>query len=223
MVREGVQRRHAQGRDGAWKDAAKAPGGVRSRQKLRSSSSVPARVMGAMCSMVCSSRKMSHRAGRSSGGGGGGGAGGARPRCAGPRLFGAERPQGDRPDGGYPPGRAAAGGLLVPEDVPQGGQVVHGELLQDQALRLQMHRYHSRLSSRSSSPPDRGFSAPVGRKPSRQYLREGGGLAGWLLFSQVDAPGIYELGWVLRRDCWGKGLAGEGSGLSHEYGCIPPK
>ena len=60
-------------------------------------------------------------------------------------------------------------GLLVPEDVPQGGQVVHGELLQDQALRLQMHRYHSRLSSRSSSPPDRGFSAPVGRKPSRQY------------------------------------------------------
>ena len=39
-------------------------------------------------------------------------------------------------------------------------------------------------------------------------LREGGGLAGWLLFNQVDAPGIYELGWVLRRDCWGKGLAG---------------
>ena len=33
----------------------------------------------------------------------------------------------------------------------------------------------------------------------------------WLLFSQVDAPGIYELGWVLRRDCWGKGLAGEAS------------
>ncbi|MDE6839776.1 MAG: GNAT family N-acetyltransferase [Oscillospiraceae bacterium] len=42
-------------------------------------------------------------------------------------------------------------------------------------------------------------------------LRAGGGLAGWLLFNQVDAPGIYELGWVLRRDCWGKGLAREAS------------
>lgn len=54
----------------------------------------------------------------------------------------------------------------------------------------------------------------VERTPSGAFaarLREGDGLAGWLLFSQVDAPGIYELGWVLRRDCWGKGLAGEAS------------
>lgn len=48
-------------------------------------------------------------------------------------------------------------------------------------------------------------------------LREGGGLAGWLLFNQVDAPGIYELGWVLRRDCWGRGLAGEASRALLEY------
>ena len=53
-------------------------------------------------------------------------------------------------------------------------------------------------------------------------LREGGALAGWLLFNQVDAPGIYELGWVLRRDCWGKGLAGEASRalLAHAFGAL---
>ena len=38
-----------------------------------------------------------------------------------------------------------------------------------------------------------------------------GGLAGYVLFNQVDAPGIYELGWVFRRDCWGRGLAREAS------------
>lgn len=42
-------------------------------------------------------------------------------------------------------------------------------------------------------------------------LREGGALAGYVLFHPVDAPGIYELGWVFRRDCWGKGLAREAS------------
>ena len=53
-------------------------------------------------------------------------------------------------------------------------------------------------------------------------LRVGGALAGWLLFNQVDAPGIYELGWVLRRDCWGKGLAGEASRalLAHAFGVL---
>lgn len=44
-----------------------------------------------------------------------------------------------------------------------------------------------------------------------------GGLAGYLLFNQVDAPGIYELGWVFRRDCWGKGLAREASEALLEY------
>jgi len=49
-------------------------------------------------------------------------------------------------------------------------------------------------------------------------LRDGG-LAGYVLFSQVDAPGIYELGWVFRRDCWGKGLAREASAalLDHAF------
>ena len=38
----------------------------------------------------------------------------------------------------------------------------------------------------------------------------------------MDAPGIYELGWVLRRDCWGKGLAGEASRalLAHAFGAL---
>jgi len=36
-----------------------------------------------------------------------------------------------------------------------------------------------------------------------------GAVIGWLLFNQVDAPGIYELGWVLRRDCWRQGFAEE--------------
>lgn len=69
--------------------------------------------------------------------------------------------------------------------------------------------------------------APMTREGTERFLRSfcvertppgafavqlrGGGLAGYVLFSQVDAPGIYELGWVLRRDCWGKGLAREAS------------
>lgn len=59
----------------------------------------------------------------------------------------------------------------------------------------------------------------VERTPPGAYAAQlrGGGLAGWLLFNQVDAPGIYELGWVLRRDCWGKGLAGEASRALLEY------
>ena len=48
-------------------------------------------------------------------------------------------------------------------------------------------------------------------------LRSGGGLAGYVLFNQVDAPGIYELGWVFRRDCWGRGLARETSAALLEY------
>lgn len=53
----------------------------------------------------------------------------------------------------------------------------------------------------------------VERTPPGAFAAQlrGGGLAGWLLFNQADGPGIYELGWVLRRDCWGKGLAGEAS------------
>ncbi len=41
--------------------------------------------------------------------------------------------------------------------------------------------------------------------------RADGALIGYLLFHAIDAPGIYELGWVFRRDCWGKGLAREAS------------
>lgn len=52
-----------------------------------------------------------------------------------------------------------------------------------------------------------------------QDLRDGT-LAGWLLFHGVDAPGIYELGWVLRRDLWGRGLAAEAGRalLRHAFG-----
>ena len=49
--------------------------------------------------------------------------------------------------------------------------------------------------------PPGGFAAQL----------RGGELAGYVLFNQVDAPGIYELGWVFRRDCWGRGLAREAS------------
>ncbi len=75
--------------------------------------------------------------------------------------------------------------------------------------------------------------APMTREGTEEFLREfcvertppggfaaqlrGGPLAGYLLFNQVDAPGIYELGWVLRRDCWGKGLAREASRALLEY------
>lgn len=47
-------------------------------------------------------------------------------------------------------------------------------------------------------------------------LREAG-LVGYVLFNQVDAPGIYELGWVLRRELWGMGLAREASRALLEY------
>lgn len=77
------------------------------------------------------------------------------------------------------------------------------------------------------------FMAPMTREETEGFLRSfcvertppgayaaqlrDGALAGYLLFNQVDAPGIYELGWVLRRDCWGKGLAREASMALLEY------
>lgn len=75
--------------------------------------------------------------------------------------------------------------------------------------------------------------APMTREGTEEFLRSfcvertppgafaaqlrGGGLAGYLLFNQVNAPGIYELGWVFRRDCWGKGLAREASMALLDY------
>ncbi|MDE6280236.1 MAG: GNAT family N-acetyltransferase [Oscillospiraceae bacterium] len=61
----------------------------------------------------------------------------------------------------------------------------------------------------------------VARTPPGAFaaqLREVG-LVGYVLFNQVDAPGIYELGWVFRRDCWGRGLAREASEalLNHAF------
>lgn len=77
--------------------------------------------------------------------------------------------------------------------------------------------------------------APMTREGTEEFLRSfcvertppgafaaqlrGGGLVGYVLFNQVDAPGIYELGWVFRRDCWGHGLAREASAalLGHAF------
>ena len=77
--------------------------------------------------------------------------------------------------------------------------------------------------------------APMTREGTEEFLRSfcvertppgafaaqlrGGALAGYVLFNPVDAPGIYELGWVFRRDCWGKGLAREASAalLDHAF------
>ena len=36
-----------------------------------------------------------------------------------------------------------------------------------------------------------------------------GQLAGYVLFCPMDEPGVYELGWFLRRNLWGRGYAGE--------------
>jgi len=81
--------------------------------------------------------------------------------------------------------------------------------------------------------------APYTEEETREFLRtfcverdppgacaavrkEDGRLIGYLLCKQIDEPGIYELGWVLRRDCWGKGLAGEASRavLAHAFSAL---
>ena len=52
----------------------------------------------------------------------------------------------------------------------------------------------------------------VERTPPGAYaaaLKEGGRVIGYLLCSQIDAPGIYELGWVFHRAYWRQGYAGE--------------
>lgn len=44
--------------------------------------------------------------------------------------------------------------------------------------------------------------------------KEDGKLIGYLLCNQIDAPGIYELGWIFHRDFWRQGCAYEAvSGL----------
>ena len=40
-------------------------------------------------------------------------------------------------------------------------------------------------------------------------LRDTGKVIGWLLCNEVDSPGIYELGWIFRRDVWRRGYAYE--------------
>lgn len=39
-------------------------------------------------------------------------------------------------------------------------------------------------------------------------LRDGGGLIGYILFKEMEA-GVYEIGWIFRRDCWRQGYAYE--------------
>ena len=45
-----------------------------------------------------------------------------------------------------------------------------------------------------------------------------GPLAGYVLFCPLDEPGVYELGWFLRRDLWGRGYALEISQALLNYG-----
>ena len=49
-----------------------------------------------------------------------------------------------------------------------------------------------------------------------------GRLAGYILFCPLGEPGVYELGWFLRRDLWGRGYAGEISRalLDHAFGAL---
>ena len=52
----------------------------------------------------------------------------------------------------------------------------------------------------------------VERDPPGAYaavLKDGGRLAGYLLCNQIDAPGIYELGWLFNRSLWRRGYAYE--------------
>ncbi len=59
------------------------------------------------------------------------------------------------------------------------------------------------------------------RKPPVGYALEErekpGCLAGYVLFCPLDEPGVYELGWFLRRDLWGRGYAGEISRALLDY------
>lgn len=62
--------------------------------------------------------------------------------------------------------------------------------------------------------------ALIQRRPPVGYaLEELGkpGLAGHVLFCPLEEPGVYELGWFLRRDLWGRGYAYEISQTLLEY------
>jgi len=47
------------------------------------------------------------------------------------------------------------------------------------------------------------------RKACAVVLRESGTLIGYLLRKEIDAPGIYELGWIFHRAYWRRGYAYE--------------
>lgn len=68
--------------------------------------------------------------------------------------------------------------------------------------------------------------APYTEEETREFLRtfcverevpggfavvrkDGGRLIGYLLCNQIDEPGIYDLGWIFRRDVWRQGYAYE--------------
>ncbi len=59
------------------------------------------------------------------------------------------------------------------------------------------------------------------RKPPAGYALEEreqlGCLAGYVLFCPLEEPGVYELGWFLRRDLWGRGYAYEISQALLDY------
>lgn len=60
----------------------------------------------------------------------------------------------------------------------------------------------------------------VERDPPGAYaavLKDGGGLIGYLLCSQIDGPGIYELGWVFNRAFWRRGYAYEAASALVEW------
>lgn len=62
--------------------------------------------------------------------------------------------------------------------------------------------------------------ALIQRRPPVGYaLEELGkpGLAGHVLFCPLEEPGVYELGWFLRRDLWGRGYALEISQALLDY------
>lgn len=79
------------------------------------------------------------------------------------------------------------------------------------------------------------FSFPMNRAESDAFLEQAllrrrppvgyaleergrpGRLVGYILFCPLEEPGVYELGWFLRRDLWGRGYAGEISRALLDY------
>ena len=86
--------------------------------------------------------------------------------------------------------------------VDQAGGVQDGRGMIDHAVVVACLKRHSILLFQVVFPQQ---AAPV----CAAVRKEDGRLIGYLLCKQIDEPGIYELGWIFRRDVWRRGYAYE--------------